>query len=420
MGQIYLQSFQRFMGRSKYSILYTAALIFVVFLSSEGIAQNTDNTDWQFLFNGKDLTGWQLLNGQHEVNVRDGVIVGTCIAGIPNGFLATTEEYGDFILELEVKADLLLHNSGIQFRSLSNKGYRDGRVHGYQAEIDVTPQKWSGGIYDEARRGWLYILEDDTPAKEAFKNNQWNHYRIEAIGTTNRVWVNGIPTSHLVDDMTTRGLIALQLHGNSRPSMPKTNHNVYFRNIKIKTKDLEPSPYDDTYVVNWIPNHLSGQEKHQGFSLLWNARNLDGWHAVDTLAAGQGWHIEEGKGILKIDPGSKNAIQTEGQYGPFELKFDFMQHEEGGRAGINYLVSDSDAAGPGTYGRLAAQRTEGAGKWNKGLIRVHPGGAVEYWLNGYKMLEYHLGQDHSIKGHLRLEGTDSPISYRSIKLKPLD
>ncbi|MCG2588482.1 3-keto-disaccharide hydrolase [Rhodohalobacter sulfatireducens] len=232
-------------------------ILISVSIKTSAFAQNdTSDENWQTLFNGKDLTGWQLLNGQHKVEVENGVIVGTCIAGLPNGFLATKEQYGDFVLELEVKADLLMHNSGIQFRSLSTEEYRDGRVHGYQAEVDVTPQKWSGGIYDEARRGWLYILEDqDSPAKKAFKNNQWNRYRIEAIGNTNRIWVNGVPTAHLVDDETTKGFIALQLHGNSRPTVPHGDYQVRFRNIRIKTETIEPSPSNYVHFPNLKENN---------------------------------------------------------------------------------------------------------------------------------------------------------------------
>lgn len=405
------------------TFVLSAILLVPAVVLSQNIDQTQSDEDWQILFNGEDLSGWQLLNGQHKVEVRDRMIVGTAITGLPNGFVATTEEYGDFILELEVKADLLLHNSGIQFRSLSSDEYRDGRVHGYQAEIDITPQRWSGGIYDEARRGWLYILEDDTPAKKAFKNNQWNHYRIEAFGNTNRVWVNGVPTSHLVDDMTTKGFIALQIHGNTRPHMPQTNHDIYFRNIRIKTENIEMSPYDEIFVKNLIPNFLSGQEEHQGFSLLWNGRNLDGWRGADgSQVPGEGWQIEDG--VLTISSGEEGVILTEEQHGSFELKFDFMQHEEHGKAGINYLVSDTaDTISPGTsetYGQLTARQTEGAGEWNKGVIKVLANGVVQYWLNGYEMLEYHLDPEKPIQGHIRLDGTNTPISYRSIKLRPLD
>ena len=91
-------------------------------------------------------------------------------AGTPNSFLCTGRDYGDFILEYEFKVDPQL-NSGVQIRSRSlptaSEIQWDGkkisipadRVHGYQIEIDPNPKQdrwWSAGIYDEARRGWLF------------------------------------------------------------------------------------------------------------------------------------------------------------------------------------------------------------------------------------------------------------------------
>src|SRR5690606_35574088 len=97
------------------------------------------------LFNGNDLTGWKQLNGKAQYTVSNGEIIGTTVSGEPNSFLATEQEYGDFILELELKVDDAM-NSGIQFRSASRPDFQDGRVHGYQMEIDPSPRAWSGGI----------------------------------------------------------------------------------------------------------------------------------------------------------------------------------------------------------------------------------------------------------------------------------
>lgn len=393
-------------------------LISVSINTSTHAQENASDDGWEKLFNGKDLTGWHLLNGQHKVEVEDGVIVGTCIAGLPNGFLATKEEYGDFILELEIKADLLMHNSGIQFRSLSTDEYQDGRVHGYQAEVDITPQKWSGGIYDEARRGWLYILEDqDSPAKQAFKNNEWNRYRIEAIGNTNRIWVNGVPTAHLVDDETTKGFIALQLHGNSRPTVPHGDYQVRYRNIRIKTEIFDPSTYDDIPVVNLIPNHVSGQEKHQNFSLLWDGKTINGWKVVNGSA--KNWKIENGVlTILSDDSNSESGVlRTENEYDAFELKFDFKQHEEHAVIGIEFQGNQTERKN--TYGWLASKKAKDVGEWNQGVIKVLPDGKVEYWLNGYLILEYNQGSNQQVAAPIFLSDTGNQISYRSIKIREL-
>lgn len=422
-------------------------MLFLIGLSSVISCQNQDE-NWKVLFNGEDLSGWHLLNGRHEVDVIDGVIVGTSIEGLPNGFLATTEEYEDFIVELEVKADPLLHNSGIQFRSRTWGESPEGRVYGYQAEIDLTPQGWSGGIYDEARRGWLYILEDGlSPAKYAWKNNQWNHYRIEAIGTVNRVWVNDMPTAHLVDAETTRGFIALQIHANSRPADPPGNNRVFMRNVRIQTENLQPSPWDDTFVLNLIPNHLSPQEEHQGFELLFDGETAANWRGVAQPGLpDSGWEISDGA-LTIITSGDEElklplletpspepesgVMMTEREYGRFELKFEFKQHEEGAIPGIEYFVHESQREA--IYGRLAANKTtrytaqwntgvisRDVGEWNQGVIKVMPDNRVEYWLNGRPILRYQRDPNEPSNGHILLDDYGDTISYRSIKIRELN
>src|SRR5690606_5605107 len=116
-------------------------------------AQTKDG--WQQLFNGKDFKGFKQLNGKAKYEAINGEMVGTTVSNEPNSFMATEKTYKDFILEVEVFVDPSM-NSGVQIRSLSTPEYQNGRVHGYQVEIDPSERAWSGGIYDEARRGWLY------------------------------------------------------------------------------------------------------------------------------------------------------------------------------------------------------------------------------------------------------------------------
>ncbi len=160
---------------------------------------------------GEGLEGWSPVGAAQFT--RDG----DCIVGrVPEGglgrnsFLRTTEEFADFIFEVEVRAEVP-GNSGIQFRSHQRE--EDGIVYGYQAEIDCSPRRWSGGIYGESFGGWIDNLEDDPPAQRAFRIPEWNHYRIEARGPHLRVWVNGVPTADTIDDRLERGFFALQVHG---------------------------------------------------------------------------------------------------------------------------------------------------------------------------------------------------------------
>lgn len=199
--------------------------------------------EWIQLFNGKDLQGWVQRGGKARYTVEDGQIVGRPVPNTPNSFLCTTREFGDFILELDFKPMTGL-NSGVQIRSQCFDEPRQivvngrkiripaGRVHGYQVEIDPSDRAWSGGIYDEGRRGWLFPLKDNEAARKAFKPNDWNHFRIECRGDRIRTWINGVPAADLKDGLTLRGFIALQVHGigNRDPD----DLQVRWRNIRLQ------------------------------------------------------------------------------------------------------------------------------------------------------------------------------------------
>lgn len=184
---------------------------------------------WTNMIKGNLSENWVQRGGEAKYRLEKGQIVGTTVPDTPNSFLCTKMEYSDFILELEVKVDPEL-NSGIQIRSQSKAEYRNGRVHGYQVEIDPSDRAWSGGIYDEARRGWLDGLEGQPEARKAFKNGQWNKYKIKAYGDTLQTWVNGVPTASLVDSVDASGFIGLQVHSSNHEEPLK----VRWRNIRVK------------------------------------------------------------------------------------------------------------------------------------------------------------------------------------------
>lgn len=164
------------------------------------------------IFDGQSLNGWIIRGGTASFTVEEGCIVGRTAPNQPNTFLCTDADYADFILTLEFLVDPRL-NSGIQIRSASNPEHQGGRVHGYQVEIDPSPRSWTGGIYDESRRGWIADLSNNPEARAAFRQNEWNTLRIEAIDSRIRTWINGVPASDLRDSMSPAGFIALQVHG---------------------------------------------------------------------------------------------------------------------------------------------------------------------------------------------------------------
>lgn len=200
-------------------------------VKSEQQAKPSAQGDFVPLFNGTDIDDWVKRGGNATYHVKGNTIVGTSVLNTENTFLCTPRNYSDFVLRLQLKVDDGL-NSGIQIRSevndepkeievknskgkLVQKKIPAGRVFGYQVEIDPSDRAYSGGIYDEARRGWLNDLSGDEnkAAREAFKRGEWNKYRIRAVGGRIKTWVNGVPAADLADDMTAAGFIALQVHG---------------------------------------------------------------------------------------------------------------------------------------------------------------------------------------------------------------
>lgn len=212
------------------SLLLISALIFFNLFTIS--CQEEKKEPWVKLVQNNTFNGWEMKNGTANYEIDGQTVIGTTKMNTPNTFLCTKEHYDDFILEFEVWADSTI-NSGVQFRSNSFKDYNKGRVHGYQAEIDPSDRAWSGGIYEEGKRGWLYNLEKNQKGRDAFKNGEWNHYRIEAIGNRLAIWVNGINTANLEDDETPSGFIGLQIHsiGNAKYAGKK----VKWKNIKIIT-----------------------------------------------------------------------------------------------------------------------------------------------------------------------------------------
>ncbi|HEY5314288.1 MAG TPA: DUF1080 domain-containing protein [Pirellulales bacterium] len=196
---------------------------------------------WESLFDGKSLDGWEVKGGKATYKVEDGMIVGTTVDGSPNTFLCRGP-FSDFELELDVLCDKPL-NSGIQIRSHVYKQdtpqpsapkriRKAGEVYGYQCEIAAAEGGTCGNFWDEARRTkWLDDFSSKPEARQAFKSDAWNHYRIVAQGDHIRSWVNGVPCADFHDKTDASGFIGLQVHAIKQGTEP---YSVRWKNIRIR------------------------------------------------------------------------------------------------------------------------------------------------------------------------------------------
>ena len=191
-------------------------LLALFFISWTGFS-HADDHSWKEMFNGENLEGWHNPYPHGEAKVNSGVIE---LVANKKFFLAYDQQVSDFIMTAQIKLPQGKANSGILFRSQKKE---NGVMFGYQAEVDGSDRKWSGGLYDEGRRGWIhpkkplenaYNTKNWTKVrKEAFKRDDWNDYKIRCHGNHIQIWVNGTKTTDLKDNTDKKGFLAIQHHG---------------------------------------------------------------------------------------------------------------------------------------------------------------------------------------------------------------
>ena len=349
----------------------------------------------------------------------------------------------------------------------------NGRVFGYQFEIDPSGRAWTGGIYDEARKGWLYDLAQNPEARNAFRKGEWNSARIEAIGNSIRTWVNKVPVANIIDEQTASGFIALQVHAIGNPT--QEGKTVAWRNIRICSTEPEKEKSTGSNVApqkNCVPNTISEKEKAEGWKLLWDGKTTEGWRGAKFAAfPKKGWVIDNGVlKVMKSDGGeSTNGgdIVTTQKYRNFELVVDF-KITQGANSGIKYFVDTEMNKGAGSsigceYQILDDEKHPDAklgvngnrklgslydlipadlnkpyrnGFFNTARIIVK-NNHVEHWLNGVKVVEYDRNNQmfnalvayskyknwpnfgNAETGHILLQDHGDEVWFQNIKIREI-
>ncbi len=232
--------------------------------------------------------------------------------------------------------------------------------------------------------------------------------------------------------MTPKGFIALQVHQVEDPK--NAGEEIRWRNVRIQIKNLKPSPPDNIFVVNTIPNNLSEDEKKLGIKLLWDGKTTNGWRgAYKDFFPDKVWYIKDGTLNVRGTNGAESAnggdIVTKEEYGAFDLQFEFRitdtansgvkyfvtekEENKGSAIGLEYQILDDDKHPDAKLGSIG-NRTQASlydmipslkildgngnrreklpiGEWNRGRIIVYPDGRVEHWINGWKVVEYKRG-----------------------------
>ena len=296
-----------------------------------GPAQKQTGKDgWVSLFDGKTLAGWENPYDWGKAWVENGEIR---LQANRKFFLCTTRTFRDFEFEAEVRLPPKGHaNSGFMFRCHK----KHNRVFGYQAEVDPSPRAWSGGLYDEGRRGWVWPSKpnNSTAAKEfrartkgAFRQDQWNQYRVVCRGDHIQIFVNGIACTDLHDNTDAEGCLALQHHGEKG--------KVYrFRNIRVRLLPPPATPVKlsaDADLLQTAPSRIAatdGLACPPGGTLLLGpeADCLKAWQVQGKPDAAIRWGFD--KGVLRVAPHT-GSVETRRRYSDFRLHVEFNVNSGG-------------------------------------------------------------------------------------------
>ncbi len=394
------------------------------------------------LFNGEDLAGWKGLVGSPKTRrgmsreelakaqakadedmrahwkVVDGAL---CFDGKGHS-LCTVKDYGDFemLVDWKIEKD---GDSGIYLRGSPQVQIWDTANRGVGAQVG------SGGLYNNKKGASKPLKMADKPV------GQWNTFRIIMIGELVTIYLNDVLVVENVvmenywereKPIYPNGQIELQSHGSL----------LYFRNVFIRE----------------ITNKLTGQEKADGFKLLFNGRNLRRWQGNT-----KGYVVKDGTIVVEPELGKGN-LYTAKEYGDFIIRFEFKltpgannglgirtpMNVNAAYQGMELQILDNTASKyknlkpyqfhGSIYGVVPAKRgyLKPVGMWNFQEV-IAKGKQITVKLNGTTIVDADIqkasrpetmdGRDHPglkrDKGYIAFCGHGDKLAFRSLRIKTL-
>jgi len=398
--------------------LHAVVLGIVVCASAVGAGAAEAPEAFKPLFDGKTLKGWHALPGG-SWQAKDGLLVGTSEKSEQrHGLLLSDEAYGDFVVRFKFR--VANGNSGFYFRSEKVPG--PVGVHGFQAEVDMSPL--TSGLYETGGRAWVRQPDAKVTGK-LYKPGQWSEMTVTAVGRYVAVALNGTRTVELHDDPgRLRGHFALQLHGGM-------DMEVQFKDIEIRRPNAK---------------EIAAAGDDGGFTPLFNGKDLAGWQTTGN------WIVEkDGSVTLKPRPGESGwqrydaYLTTKRKYADFVLDLEF-KFVKGGNSGVFLRVGDPKSQvnsgfevqildthakkkiGPhdcgGIIGTVAASKNmvKPAGQWNRYTI-ICKGNQVIVVFNGEQVIDIDLSKtglkNRPPIGYIGFQDEAKHVWYRNVRIKEL-
>lgn len=166
------------------------------------------------LFNGKDLSGWHIMNGG-RFSVKEGVI----FLDKGGGWLRSDKTYRDFELRMDFRFLNKGANSGIFFRANDDNGPNKA----YQ--VQTMDGDSIGDIYDRSLAKPKVKRDVELVKKILKPTGEWQKYVITVREGTVEVRLNGEVVTKADGLATEAGYVGMQGEGGQ----------LEFKNVRIKT-----------------------------------------------------------------------------------------------------------------------------------------------------------------------------------------